>query len=266
MTARTVTLVRRSHNVERRVFLAEDDRPVKESVKARNRDVCDENVMKKEDQKTQEKKRNLTPLLSRGGSKVPFSRGVFVKESVNENRANVTVSPSHIVESVEQAALGMSKADRQALFDRLSLSLQESEATRDSGMWAQAVVRALQTVLGAGGASAYGPAVAKGVVGAVKAFAPIAEFIKTVGLDEFHIVERQAALNFLAEMVVADADDFARHAGIPLGVKLVSQRQANVRGIFDRAFPSYLSAGLGKIVFRQMASRSEWDGDRSCAS
>jgi hypothetical protein len=168
---------------------------------------------------------------------------------------------------IEQQALGMSKAERQQLLDRLSLSLQsENEATRDSTMWCASVVKALQARLGAGGASAYGPALAKSIVGAVKPFAPIAEFILDVGLDAFHVVERQAALNFLAEMVVADAASFTSHVGMPLTLKIVAQRAAHVRAIFDRAFPSYLSAGLGKIIFRQMASRGQWDGDRGIAS
>lgn len=239
--SKTVSLTRQRPEVSRRVFLSEEH----------NTDHL----------KSRERGSTPTPYV------VGVGRGTLSQNGTdNKNKTDSTVPSSHIVESVEQAALGMTKADRQALLDRLSLSLQETDTPRDSGMWVLGVVRALESILGAGGASAYGPAVAKGIVGGTKGFAPVAEFIKTVGLDEFHIVERQAALNFLAEMVVADADDFARHAGIPLGLKLVAQRSVNVRGIFDRAFPSYLSAGLGKIVFRQMSTRSSWDGDRSCAS
>lgn len=237
MSQRHVSLSRERPVVERRVFVS---------------NITQDNTSKTT--KQSEKRIETPPIRSIG-------RGVSLIPDPETRKDNTQIL------DIEQQALGMSKTERQQLLDRLSLSLQsENEATRDSTMWCASVVKALQSRLGAGGASAYGSALAKSIVGAVKPFAPIAEFIVAVGLDEFHIVERQAALNFLADMVVADASSFASHVGMPLTLKVVAQRAVHVRAIFDRAFPSYLPAGLGKIVFRQMASRGVWDGDRSCAS
>lgn len=160
----------------------------------------------------------------------------------------------------------LSRDEKQALLDRLALSLLDTDQTRDVGMWALAVSRALEAALGAGGASAYGPTLAKAICGASKVFAPVASFIREAGLDALHMVERQAALNYLARLVVADADAFARYTKQPLGLKVVSTRQANVRGVFEQAFPTYLASGLAKIVFRRMATASDWDGDRGVAS
>jgi hypothetical protein len=203
------------------------------------------------------------PIGGMGGSLFfPVSR---VERNHDEKQHD---SSSHIVESehnnlaVEEQALSMSKADRQALLDRLALSLQESEQDRDSGLWVVAVKTALQARLGAEGLSAYGPAVLKPHIATSRNFKPVADFIKLAGLCELSVPERQAALNYLAKMVVDDAVTFASYAKIPLGPKMVGQRQANVCGIFDQQFPTYLASGLAKIVFKRLATIQDWDGDR----
>lgn len=160
----------------------------------------------------------------------------------------------------------MSKAERQALLDRLSLSLMETEDGRDVAMWATSVLSALSSRLGSGGAPVGGVALVKSIVGTKKAFAPLASFIQEAKLDDLTVTERQAALNYLAGLVVDDAADLARYTKQPLGLKLVAQRAAHVRAIFDQAFPTYLASGIAKIVFRRMANVSSWDGDRGVAA
>lgn len=231
--SREVHLVRRQSSGERRVFLSRANQE------------------------------NGTPHPPIGGMEgVP----VFSGNRVNSRERKKAEDSSSSILDVERKALGMTKADRQALLDRLALSLHENESGRDSSMWLLAVVGALQAHLGAGGASAYGPAVAKAHVAASKVFKPVADFIRLVGLDEFSVPERQAALNYLASLVVEDAAALAKVTRIPLGPKMVGQRQANVNAIFDQAFPSYLAAGLGKIIFRRMATAEEWDGPKDIAS
>lgn len=193
------------------------------------------------------------PLKGNGGGSVNRApRRIFREEGEN-------------VVDVDRL-LALPKQQRRAALDRLALSLmEESGERRDSEMWSAAVSSALEGRLGRQGSAAYGPLLAKRVVGAPAAFKPVASFVEEARLDEMTVVRRQQAMNLLAELVVESASQVGRAKGIPLSLGLVAGCAANVRAIFDQAFPGYLESGLAGIVFGRTSSPAEWDGSREVA-
>lgn len=198
-----------------------------------------------------------TPLPPKGeGGGTGRTRPAFFREQGNQQANQATL--------VSQA-LALTKAERKQILDRLALSLVDSDQGRGVDQWSVAVSSALEARLGSSGVASYGPVLAKKICGALSAYKPVATFIEEAGIDALTVTERQAALNFLAELVVDEAARIGRIKDIPLGLNLVATCSANVRGIFDVAFPGYIEAGLARVVLKRTASRASWDGDREVA-
>lgn len=160
-------------------------------------------------------------------------------------------------EEVLAQALQLNSVERRSLMAELSLADQRGGAdewARDKEMWAIAVHEALQTALGASDGAVQGPALIRRVMAASAAWAPVLDVIQAMGRDKMEVVERQAVYRFLAVLLVDRSREVARYAKTPLSLKLVANNAGNLRGIFDRSFPGYLAAGLGRLIARQIAA------------
>ena len=167
-------------------------------------------------------------------------------------RTHASTHASEVGDFVERLKK-MSTKDRKAVLDSLLLEQQLSDgpkANRDLDMWAEAVHREFTQRLGSADGGLVGPALVRKAVAVGTSWAPVQAFMETSKLQELPVVERQRAYYMLAELVVRHALGVARHTGIPLSVKLVSQCTGNLPGLFDNAYPGYLEAGLAKMVAR----------------
>ena len=155
------------------------------------------------------------------------------------------------------SASTLSEEQRRELVALLSLDLSSKPTTadRDIEMWATAVHEALQEALGGALGSTVGVLAVKRVVGAHKAFEPVAEFMKRSRLGENQVRERLSVYRLLAELLVAHARKLARYNGAPLSLKLVANCTGSVAGVFDAAFPGYLAAGLAPIVAARLTKK-----------
>lgn len=164
-----------------------------------------------------------------------------------------TISPGR--EDVKKVFLQLSKEEQKKLLDEvaadqlLAMSGQPSKA-RDLAMWAEAVHKALEDVIGTGAVDAPGVGLLKRLLGASAAWGPVDQFMQTSRLQEAPVQERQHIFHTLATLLVARAQQVARHSGAPLGPKLVCNCTINISGIFDAAFPGYVASGLARMVVR----------------
>ena len=171
------------------------------------------------------------------------------------------VSPQAADKNLNEAitlASALSEDQRRELLATLSLELQvkqNSGQARDVQMWATAVHEALQEALGGSLGATVGPLAVQRIVGAHKAFEPVAEFMTRSRLREAQVVERLALYRLLAGLLVTYARKVAQFAGVPLSLKLVANNASHVAGLFDAAFPGYLGAGLAHIVARRLSVR-----------
>lgn len=146
---------------------------------------------------------------------------------------------------------GLSKEQRQDLLDLLALENVQGVGGRELDMWSAAVATALEDAIGASGGAAYGQMLCKRQLGSSSTWKPIEAFMRTSGLIDLVVVERQAVYNLLARLIVDAAGYSARRSGAPLSLKLTASHTGQVNGIFERAFPGYLAAGLAYVVAKQ---------------
>lgn len=155
-------------------------------------------------------------------------------------------------------AADLTQADRKQALDHLA-SLQATEVGgRDVEMWAHAIHGALVQALGASGDGVPGPLVIRRAVGAREAWRPVEAFMSAARLDGLMVAERQAVYHFLAAMLVRRAQEVARYADLPLGLKLVVNNAGDLAAIFDRQFPGYVQNGfvrmlVGRLVRGELA-------------
>lgn len=145
----------------------------------------------------------------------------------------------------------LNKEQKQDLLDRLALENVKGADNRDLDMWSVGVARALADAIGVSDREAYGQMLCKRQLGLSSTWRPIEEFMRSSGLADLVVVERQAVYNLLAQLVVEAAGFTARRSGTPLSLKLTAQHTPSVAGIFERAFPGYVAAGLAQVVVRQ---------------
>jgi hypothetical protein len=69
------------------------------------------------------------------------------------------------------------------------------------------------------------------------------------------VVERGSVYRMLAALLVDHARSISDFTGAPLGPKLVGSCTGNIAGVFEKAFPGYVRAGLAKIAARQLVTR-----------
>lgn len=151
----------------------------------------------------------------------------------------------------------LNEVDKKTLLARLSLAAQNrnSEPDRDKDMWAQAAYDELLRVFGQNQGVGQGLALIKRSLGASQVWAPLADFMKSSGLNKLQVTERYAVYCLLAQLVVKQAKYIANKIDAPLGVKLIGNCLVNVASLFDNAFPGYLGAGLAPIVARQFCQK-----------
>lgn len=167
------------------------------------------------------------------------------------NPQHRTLDSATSVDTLLGQAGKLSKQERQDLLDRLALENVRPTASRDLDMWSLAVARALEGAIGASGGEAYGQMLCKRQLGLSSTWKPIDAFMHSSGLAALPVVERQAVYNLLADLMVEAAGTIARRAGVSLSLKLTAQQTGQVGGIFERAFPGYIAAGLAPVVARQ---------------
>ena len=158
------------------------------------------------------------------------------------------------MQRVSELLADLPLADQRVLLDQLALNSQltaSARGNRDLDMWSEGIRGALEDAIGVAGGEAYGLMLCKRTLGATACWRPIEAFMRSSGLLDLDVVERQAVYNLLAELVVDAAGFSAKRSGAPLSLKLAAQHSGQVNGIFERAFPGYLAAGLAPVVARQ---------------
>lgn len=151
--------------------------------------------------------------------------------------------------------LGLPKGEQKKVLDSLLAHQMLSNSTgsakdRDLEMWAEAVHRAMVGAFGPEGGGSVGPGVIRKVVRGGTSWEHVTDFMRTSGLEDLKVNDRQRAYNLLAELVVDHARYVSRRSGAPLSPKLVVNCATNIAGVFENAFPGYLGAGLAQMVVR----------------
>jgi hypothetical protein len=147
---------------------------------------------------------------------------------------------------------------RQQLLDQLALTSQmtrRADQDRDLDMWAAAVYEALTATDAAQAEEGYGQLLVKRLLSPSPVWRPVQEFMRLAKLNELTVTERRSVYGLLADLLVKHAQVIADRSGAPLGPKLVGSCTVNIAGVFDKAFPGYVRAGLAKIAARQLVSR-----------
>lgn len=198
----------------------------------------------------------MPPSPPKGGGEggnilVPTGPGEKEKESANLRQALALVDQ------------GLTESELKALYDHLALRLQAlattgSEGNRDLDTWSTAVYAALTEANGGGGAGMPGPLVVKRLVGVRSCWAPVSEFAAQCEYKGITVAERASLFTLLAKLLVERSQQVARHAGIPLTVKLVANNSADIAAIVNGAFPGYGASGLLPFMVKQLVrSRDE---------
>lgn len=161
------------------------------------------------------------------------------------------------VEAILEQAKALTAKQRQELLDQLSLANQMSRSAgddRDLDMWATAVYSALTDRASSSASSGFGQLLVKRALAPTQNWRPVQSFMEESRLCELKVVERASVYHMLAELLVDHAQIVADRSGAPLGPKLVGSCAAGIAGVFDKAFPGYLRAGLAKVAARQLIS------------
>jgi hypothetical protein len=169
-------------------------------------------------------------------------------------RADRVVEKNPVEELLNQAK-SLTAKQRQELLDQLSLAARMTKSAgedRDLEMWSSAVHDALTDRAAGSVGSGYGRLLVKQSLAPSQNWRPVQEFMQESKLAELKVVERGSVYLMLARLLVEHAEEIASRSGAPLGPKLVGSCAQNIAGVFDRAFPGYLRAGLAKIVARQI--------------
>jgi len=159
------------------------------------------------------------------------------------------------VESILEQTKTLTSKQRQELLDQLSLANQMTRRAgddRDLDMWAGAIYNALTSCVPASDGSGFGQLLVKRALAPTQNWRPIQNFMQDSKLCELRVVERASVYHMLAELLVQHAQHVADRSGAPLGPKLVGSCAHGIAGVFDKAFPGYLRAGLAKIAARQL--------------
>jgi hypothetical protein len=131
----------------------------------------------------------------------------------------------------------------------------KADQDRDLDMWAAAVYDALTATDRAQAEEGYGQLVVKRLLSPTSIWRPVQEFMRQAKLNELTVVERGSVYRMLAALLVDHARSISDFTGAPLGPKLVGSCTGNIAGVFEKAFPGYVRAGLAKIAARQLVTR-----------
>lgn len=170
------------------------------------------------------------------------------------NFKSVETEKKNNVQTILEQAQQLSQVERKQLLAKLVLTDQKSKNwnERDVDMWVMALYNVLLSVSGGASSGLAGPAVIKRLIGTFNAFSPVSDFMASAGFEQLTVLERQSVYLSLAALVVTQAQSVARHASIPLSVKLVANCAQNVAALFEQAFPGYLASGLALVVARRI--------------
>jgi hypothetical protein len=185
---------------------------------------------------------------------------------LSPSRGGVIIHPNFAggVDDVMKYWRQLDSTARKEALAMMSLEQQRSPsgAAGDLDLWAEAVYEALRRAIGTSDGAAYGPQVLKRSVGVPSAWEPVADFVRLGRLDALRPAERYAMFRLLAKLLIERSQRVAERADIPVTPKLVAQNCQYIAGIFDSAFPGYLSAGLvGSVVRALIAGRKVPEAD-----
>jgi hypothetical protein len=185
---------------------------------------------------------------------------------LSPSRGGVIIHPDFAggVDDVMKYWRQLDSTARKEALAMMSLEQQRSPsgAAGDLDLWAEAVYEALRRAIGTSDGAAYGPQVLKRSVGVPSAWEPVADFVRLGRLDALRPAERYAMFRLLAKLLIERSQRVAERADIPVTPKLVAQNCQYIAGIFDSAFPGYLSAGLvGSVVRALIAGRKVPEAD-----
>lgn len=142
-----------------------------------------------------------------------------------------------------------STSTRKRILDELALGLKQESSTsasRDVEMWLKAVTTELTAVLAS--QFYFGNAMKQSVVG----WSYVEEFMHSSGLSRCSVVQRAGIYRILASLLIKHAQHIAEHVGQPLSLKFVLSCSNAVPGLFDAAYPGYLSSGMASAVVAAM--------------
>lgn len=184
----------------------------------------------------------------------PSTRGVCVGGAAEEKNASRTQACEVGTDTLLAQIAALPAEQQKVLLDRVAAShllTASKPSERDLGLWAAAVYQAFCKAVGGPGAAGVGPLVFKKLLAATAVWQPVERFMLSTGLDQERVTDRNAIYVLLADMLVKHARRVARHTDVPLSPKFVAACAANVAGLFDKAFPGYIEAGLAHVVARQ---------------
>lgn len=154
------------------------------------------------------------------------------------------------------SAASMTAAERKELLARLSLAdAAPGGQEREPELWSRAVHEALVDAAGSSPEGVPGVVVLRRLLGTPSAYGPVKAFMDASGLSErLNAQEHYAFFRVLACLLVEDAERVCQWSGAPMGPKAVAQRVPSVRGVFDKAFPTYVRNGLAHLVAKRLIS------------
>jgi len=149
---------------------------------------------------------------------------------------------------------GLTPLERKQVLDHLALqSLStKTDQDRDIALWSVAVQRGLVAILGGLDVSAYGVAHVRKLLGTAKTWRPVADLAVSLGMDKLQVVERQAAYDVLARVLLDYASASARRTGAALSLMYVVNCCQSIGAAFNAAFPGYIAGGCGPLLFAMM--------------
>ena len=230
----------------KRVMLTRPVRPATSYVRASSKSSTQGfNSEVKEDPKRSSRKPPYIPPLKGG---IVYKGSLAGGAERKENKATL--------EQAVDLASQLTPSERRQLLAKLALTAGALDIaqSRDVDMWSVAVQTGLQAAHGGGDSPALGPALVKRTVGSSQAWGPVDSFMRNNGLDKLQVSHRQSVYMLLAKLVIERAQDVASYTNQPLSAKLVGTCSANVAGVFDKAFPGYIAAGLVPLVAKQLVA------------
>jgi len=194
------------------------------------------------------------PRSGGGGGGLPAAARLPAQGGALTSARDVTPT----VSSLLTLASTLTAKQRQELLDQLALTSQmtrNASQDRDLDMWAAAVYEALVASDTGRVGEGYGQLLVKRLLSPSAVWRPVQEFMRHAKLNELTVVERRSVYGMLANLLVTHAQSISDYTGAPLGPKLVGSCTQNIAGVFEKAFPGYVRAGLAKIAAKQLVTR-----------
>lgn len=161
------------------------------------------------------------------------------------------------VEEMKRKIVGFSDPTKKILSDFLLLELKSKQkistsSQRDVEMWISSVLKALKATLKSAPASI---SQKNPLWDAFEvSYSELATFLVEAGISGLQSYQRQSLYDLLAKLLVAHSAKLAGFVGTPLSPKFICGQTHMIPGLFDNAWPGYLSAGLAMRVVQSLSA------------